>query len=198
MVKIAVIAAAGKGTRMLHLSKNKPKHLIEVNQKPFLYYLLSNLIRAGFSDLIVVVGYKGELIEQFLKEYNFKAKTINQYKIVGEKKQGTACPLMCVQDLVKNKEFLFVYGDNLFSVRDLKSMRKQDGYNYIAGVYRSDPQKYGVLAEEGDFLKKIAEKPKKHIGNLINAGLYKLTPEIFEKIPKIKSHCAKNTKLQTQ
>ena len=44
MVKKVVIAAAGQGTRMLSLSKDKSEHLIEVNQKPFLYYLFDNLI----------------------------------------------------------------------------------------------------------------------------------------------------------
>ena len=43
MITKVVIAAAGQGTRMLHLSKDKPKHLIEVNKRPFLAYVLDNL-----------------------------------------------------------------------------------------------------------------------------------------------------------
>ena len=69
MIKKVVIAAAGQGTRMLELSKDKSKHLINVNQKPFLSYLLDNLIDAGYCEFILVVGFKKELIEDFSKDY---------------------------------------------------------------------------------------------------------------------------------
>ena len=44
MIKKVVIAAAGQGTRMLGLSKDKSKHLIYVKDRPFLAYLLDNLV----------------------------------------------------------------------------------------------------------------------------------------------------------
>ena len=52
MIKTVVIAAAGQGVRMKEFSKDKSKHLIEVNQKPFLAYVLDNLLKAGYSDFI--------------------------------------------------------------------------------------------------------------------------------------------------
>ena len=85
MIKKVVIAAAGKGTRMLHLSKDKPKHLIEVNGKPFLSYLLDNLFFAGYKDIVLVVGYMPEIMEAFVKSYitpekgDFKIEIINQF-----------------------------------------------------------------------------------------------------------------------
>jgi len=60
MVKKVVIAAAGQGTRMLELSKNKSKHLICVQNRPFLAYLMDNLVMAGYRDIILVVGFKKE------------------------------------------------------------------------------------------------------------------------------------------
>ncbi len=60
-----MIAAAGEGTRMLHLTNGKPKHLINVKKRPFLAYLLDNLFVAGYRDLILIVGYKQELIKNF-------------------------------------------------------------------------------------------------------------------------------------
>jgi len=53
MIKKVVIAAAGYGTRMLHLATNKPKHLINIRERPFLYYLLSNLKEAGLEEMIL-------------------------------------------------------------------------------------------------------------------------------------------------
>jgi len=51
-IEKVVIAAAGEGTRMLHLTTNKSKHLIRVRKRPFLAYLLDNLFLAGYRDLI--------------------------------------------------------------------------------------------------------------------------------------------------
>lgn len=188
MIKTVVIAAAGQGTRMMQLTKNKSKHLIKVNEKPFLSYVLDNLISAGYDDFILVVGFGGELIEQFLKDYGYKAQVVNQFEILGpkEKMYGTACPLMCVKDIVGKKQFVSIYGDNLYSVEDLKQMQKEDEYNYVAGLVHKEPEKYGVLITDGEMLKKIIEKPKEYVGNLINTGLYKFTPEVFEKLSLIK------------
>ena len=48
-----------------------------------------------------------------------------------------------------------------------------------------EPQRFGVLFEENGVLKKIVEKPQEFIGDMINVGLYKFTPKIFEAVRKI-------------
>lgn|SRR3989344_122938 len=193
MIKKVVLATAGEGTRMLELSKDQPKHLINVLDKPFLAYVLDNVVRAGYTDIILVVGYKGEKIEKFIKQYNppiiegLSIKCISQYELLGPKEKGvygTACPLMCVKDEI-NEPFIFLYGDNLYSVDDLKEMNIDDGFNYVAGMHHDHPEKYGVFIEENEFLKEIIEKPKKFVGNTINTGPFTFTPEVFEKLPLI-------------
>ncbi len=199
MIKKVVIAAAGQGTRMLELSKDKSKHLIEVKNKPFLAYVLDRLIAAGYYDIVLVVGFREELMEKFKEEFvgkylkfsdqhKLNIEVVNQHKILGPKEKiyGTACPLMCVEDIVRSENFIYLYGDNLFSVKDLKTMNIDDEFCYIAGLKHENPEKYGVLIRNGeDFLEKIIEKPKEFVGDLINAGLYKFTPDVFEKLNKI-------------
>ena len=186
MIKKVVIAAAGRGTRMLHLTKNRPKHLIKVCSKPFLSYLFDNLLRAGYKELILVAGYKKEKMEEFLKRYKYKACLIDQFEILGEKEYGTACPLRCIKDIIKKENFLMINGDHLFSVKDLASFNIDDKYNYISCVEVQDPEKYGVLKVKNGFLEKVIEKPKQYIGNLVNNGIYRFTPEVFSKISQIK------------
>ena len=201
MITKVVIAAAGQGTRMLGLSKDKSKHLICVQNRPFLAYLMDNLVVAGYSDIILVVGFKKELMEDFKNNYlqcskaakdfgieKIKIQIVDQYEILGPKEEeyGTACPVKCVKDIVGSDGFIYVYGDNLFSVEDLKSMNISDEFCYIAGLKQEHPEKYGVLIEDGDdFLEMIIEKPKEFVGDLINDGLYKFTSEVFEKISLI-------------
>ena len=192
MIKKVVVAVAGQGTRMLQLAKNKPKHLINVKNRPFLAYVLDNLFKAGYSEVILVVGYKEEAMKEFVKNYRFSGKKrnieiISQYEILGpkEKEYGTACPLKCVKNIIQ-EPFIFLYGDNLYSVKDLKAMNIDDDFNYVAGLEHLHPEKYGVLITKGDFLEKIIEKPKEFVGNLINTGPFKFTISVFEKLPLIK------------
>lgn len=189
MLNKVVVAAAGRGTRMLQLGKNRPKHLIEINGHPFLYYLLKNLKAAGFTEVIMVIGYKKELMEKFLKTYNgeFKITIVNQFECLGDK-YGTTCPMECVKDIIKlDESFILVMGDNLYSISDLKKFFIDDEFNYISGLKHPNPQKYGVLIRNGeDYLEKIIEKPTTYVGDLINTGLYKFTPSIFKKLPLVK------------
>ena len=178
---------------MLELSKDKSKHLISVQNKPFLAYLLDNILRAGYKEIILVVGYREDMIKEFLKSYKFDGadfdiKIVNQFDILGpkEKEYGTACPIKCVKDLIKDESFVSLCGDNFYAVEDLKAMNIDDGFCYIAGIKQEHPEKYGVLIEDGDdFLEKIIEKPKDFVGDLVNTSLYKFTPDIFEKVFQI-------------
>jgi len=177
---------------MKQLTNHKPKHLINLLGKPFLFYLLKNLSQAGYNEVILVVGYQSAKFGEFLENYQkklpsaIKITLLDQFKICGENKYGTLLPLKCVKDLVGKENFLMVCGDNLYSVNDLRSFNCDDRYCYIGGFVSEHPEKYGVLVSNNGFLTEIIEKPAKFVGNLINAGLYKFTPEIFEKVPQVK------------
>jgi len=193
MIKKVVIAAAGRSTRMLQLALNKSKHLINIKKKPFIFYLLDNIFKAGYKEIILVIGYKAEKFKEILRNYRLPAKGckiqfVNQFEILGKEKYGTACPLMCVEDIVGKENFLMVAGGDFYLPETLKKFRTlDDKYNYLAGYYHKQPQKYGVLSlDKKGFLKKIVEKPQKPIGNIINISLYRFTPEIFDKVKKIK------------
>lgn len=188
MIRKAVIAAAGKGTRMKHLTKNKPKHVIKVNGKPFLGYLIENLHEAGFTDIVIVVGYQAHHIEDFVDRHPYPITLVNQYEVMGEEKYGTAVPIEAARAAIGEEPFLAVYGDNLYSVRDLAKLRQPDGYHYVAGYGVDDPSKYGVLiVDDHGHLVRIHEKPTEDVGSkLINAGLYRFTPEIFDVVSRVK------------
>ncbi len=181
MVKKAVIMAAGKGVRMLPLTKLVPKPLVTVNGKPFLYYLLTRLKKAGFEEIAIIVGYKNHIVPEFLEKYGFKATLLLQTK-----RLGTAHALKCAEKFVGNDNFLALGGDNLWSVDDLKRVPFSDAFNYVATIKVENPEKYGVVLEKDGYLLRISEKPKQFVGNLINTGLYKFTPQIFGCLKKLK------------
>jgi len=190
MVNKVVIMAAGKGTRMLPLTSDIPKPLIEINGKPFLYYLMNNLNKAGYDDIGIIVGYKAEKIEIFLREHNFNATLISQ-----DEQLGTGHAVKTTEKFVNGKNFLVLAGDHLWSVEDLKRFNIDDDMNYIAGLKHKNPEHYGVLLEENEYLKAIIEKPKKFVGDLINISLYKFTPEIFQELEELKESSRKEYEL---
>lgn len=192
-----VILAAGKGTRMLELSRDIPKHLIAVKNKPFLYYSLINIKQAGFNNIILVVGYQKEKMFNFAEEYKkeFSLTLVDQFDIVGHDKYGTACPVAAVESIMRSDNFMVINGDDLYSAEDLSTLKNLEGTHcYAAGFRHQEPQHYGLLKIDSDnFLEYIIEKPKPDIDfnsqqpldYLVNIGMYNFTPEIFKAINNI-------------
>lgn len=174
---------------MKHLSKDRPKHMIEVKGKPFLYYLLRNLEEAGFEDIIMVVGHMSKHIEDYIgKGAHKNVRIVNQFDRMGSDRYGTAIPLLAARKELSNEQFVAVYGDNLYSVRDLEKFTNSDDYQHVAGLAHENPSNYGVLLyDENGHLKRIIEKPKEDVGsNVINTGLMKFTPDIFDALERVR------------
>lgn len=197
MINKIVVMAAGKGTRMLELSADKPKHLIDVKDRPFLYYSLHNIKAAGFEEIILIVGHKKEKMEEFAQQYSqeFNLQLVDQFEKMGTEKYGTAMPVAAAEQIVGNKNFVVINGDDLYAKEDLKRMRElDDNFNYAGGMATDDPSPYGLLKADGDnFLDRIIEKPKPDVDfdasrprdYTVNIGMYKFTPEIFAAIKNI-------------
>jgi dTDP-glucose pyrophosphorylase len=197
MLNKIVVMAAGKGTRMLQLSQDQPKHLIGVKNRPFLYYALNNINQAGFEEIILVVGYKKEKMEEFAENYKgeFNLKLVDQFEIMGTEKYGTAMPVAAGEKLIGQENFAVVNGDDLYAIEDLQKMRGlDDDLIYAGGMTTDNPAPYGILkTDEQNFLQKIIEKPqpdadfdaRRPRDYLVNIGIYKFTPEIFRAIKNI-------------
>ncbi|MBF0951513.1 MAG: NTP transferase domain-containing protein, partial [Alloprevotella tannerae] len=67
---IAVILAAGMASRLRPLTNDRPKCLLEVGRRTLLQRTVDALLEAGLREFVVVTGYRGEMIRQFLtKQY---------------------------------------------------------------------------------------------------------------------------------
>ena len=124
MIKSAVILCGGYGKRLLPLTKKTPKPMINVLEKPFLYYLIKQCKSNGIKEVILLCGYKSELIKKYFGngnklgikiKYSFNPPQVNTYKRVVE-----------AQKILKN-DFLLLYGDNYASLNlhDMYSLYKK-------------------------------------------------------------------------
>lgn len=175
----ALILAAGRGTRMRHLTDDRPKPLIKIDDKTFLDHVIENLEKAGIKDIGIVVGYKKEKIEDHLKGRS------NISFIEQGEQLGTGHAVNAARKWSAGEDFVVLMGDNLYSPNDIKKLLRQDDLCYVAGRAHQTPEKFGVLTIDGEFLKGIIEKPCNPPSNLINTGLYKFTSEIFNALDKI-------------
>ncbi len=178
----AVILAAGKGTRLKPLTDDTAKVMVKVNGKPFLYYVIKHLQAAGCTDFCFIVGYKQEQVRAFVQEQKMTAEFIEQTEQL-----GTGHAVLQAKQFVGTDNFLVYYADNLFSVADIQQIttKERDDLHYMLGKKIEDPSRYGVLVVKNNKLQRIVEKPQEFVGDVINTGIYKLTPEVFSIIEKL-------------
>jgi len=177
----AVVLAAGKGTRLRPLTDDKPKVLVEVNGTPLIEDVFDNLIDAGATELIVVVGYKAEqIIDRYGDEYRDVPITYTHQR----EQLGLAHAILQAEPHVDG-DFMLMLGDNVFrgNLGDVASRQKEDRADaafLVEEVPYEEASRYGVLDtnEYGEVVE-VVEKPDDPPSNLVMTGFYTFTPAIF-------------------
>lgn len=173
-----VILAAGEGKRMHPSTYTRPKVMLPIANKPLLEYSLLNAIGAGFKEFIFVVSYKSEMVRNYFgngEKWNIAIDYMNQ----GEPK-GTAHAIGIVEKFVD--DFIVLCGDTIFGEDDIKNISKKK--NSIGLFKVENPKEYGVVESKNDKVVKIYEKMNEPFTNVINAGIYHFSKEVFEYIRK--------------
>lgn len=108
-----VILAGGLGKRLGKISKKLPKSLVKINKKPFLSYQIDYLLRNNANNILMCLGYKSEMIKNFLNNKKFKNLNINFS--IEKKPLGTGGSLVLAKKKLQNY-FLVMYGDSIFDL----------------------------------------------------------------------------------
>ena len=176
------ILTAGEGVRMRPLTSNIPKPLLPVAGKPFLEHNIEALRDAGIKDIMLLVGWKANRVREHFQDgraFGVRIEYVEQ-----KERLGTAHAISMVRDKVA-EPFICLYGDIVMpkqSVNDLIEHHRKVSGSVIALTSVSDPTRYGCVEVEDGVVTNIIEKPESPAGNLINAGVYVLEPEIFTAI----------------
>ena len=176
----AVILAAGEGKRLRPFTETMPKVMLPVANKPILEHVFDALKNTGINDVILVVGYKKEVIMEHFKEYN----DIKITYVIQDKQLGTAHALLQAKKQIKDSSFVVIPGDNIIDQKSIiKLMNDKSKYSLLIKEH-PHPSKYGVVFLEKDKLQRIVEKPPEEIGKFISTGIYKLPKTIFAEVEK--------------
>jgi len=163
----AVIPAAGIGKRLQPLTLTRPKVLLPVAGKPILGHILDKLIRSGIDEIVLIVGYKGDMVTEYIgKHYSVNVKFIEQKERKG---LGHAVG-MGLADI--DEPVLIILGDTILDL-DFDHFIKS-GKNVIGVMEVEDPRRFGIVELDGDRVKRLIEKPQEFIGNQAIAGIYLL------------------------
>lgn len=178
----ALILAAGESTRMRPLTANKPKPLLPVAGKPFLEHTLISLKNSGIKDIVLLIGWRSDQLQVHFG--SGKRLGINIEYVHQTERFGTAHAVGTARKHF-NKPFLCLNGDILTTdelVKGILGFYKKHKSTLMALAEVPNPSGFGVVEMDKNKVNRIIEKPKKNIGNLINAGIYLFTPKIFDAV----------------
>ena len=185
MTKKAVILAAGEGKRLRPFTETMPKVMLPVANKPLLEYVFDATRKSGIDEIVVVVGYKKEVIMEYFKDY----KDVKITYVIQDRQLGTAHALLQAKKHIKDS-FIVLAGDNIIDPGSIvKLLKDQSEYSLLIKEH-PHPSKYGVVFIENRSIRRIVEKPKEDVGKYISTGIYKLPRSVFTDIEQCTSEGA--------
>ena len=210
MTKTIVILAAGMSSRMkksidsdiddskAEEANKKSKSIITFGDKPFIYFLLKNIVEAGFENVIMVVGKDFDDFKKQLDNLNFNNKLKIDYAIQKIPKDrvkpfGTADAVFQTMDqieILKNSSFCVCNSDNLYSTNSLRIIRENAYENAVLAYDRDSlnfPKErvssFSILMTDDNFnLLNFIEKPTQEQvdQNLDSNGKIRVSMNIFK------------------
>jgi D-glycero-alpha-D-manno-heptose 1-phosphate guanylyltransferase len=181
MITEAIVLAGGLGTRLKTVVADLPKSLAPVAGRPFLAYLLDHARKQGIDKFIFALGYKTELIEEFVRTYLPE----ESYAFSIEKEPlGTGGAIFKACKQVSSANTIVLNADTYFGIQ----------YSQLSGLHElrkaactlalkpmKDFERYGAVnLDEKNTIRGFSEK-KHQTSGFINGGVYALKVEPFLK-----------------
>lgn len=196
-----VILCGGAGTRLREETEFRPKPMVNIGSRPILWHIMKYYSRFGFSDFVLALGYKGEMIKNYFFHYELMNNDVTielgqpenicihyshdeaGWKITladtGEKtlKGGR---LKKVERYITDDTFMMTYGDGIADVdiNALLAFHKSHG-KMVTMTGINPASRFGKLKIEGDRVVIFSEKPQNGEG-LINGGFFVFNRRIFD------------------
>lgn len=154
----ALILAAGFGSRLAPITDNLPKSLVSVNGKPILFKQIENLLSNNINDIMIISGYKSEILEKAVKEEypNIQIKVSKEYATTNNMYSA-----YLGKEFVNNEPFLMMNADVFFDasvIQTLLSFESNDAIVVDIGNYLEESMK--VVEENGKIIEISKQIPQ--------------------------------------
>lgn len=175
------LMAGGFGKRLHPLTENIPKPLLKVGEQPILETIMDSFIDYGFEKFFISIHYKSEMIRDYFSDRESKYADITF--VEEHKPLGTGGALSLLETI--DEPLILMNSDLLTKVNftNLLTQHKKSGAAItICGREYTQSVPYGVIKFEQDAVSEIVEKPS--YTHFVNAGIYCISPEIINNLPK--------------
>ena len=175
------LMAGGLGTRLHPLTKDTPKPLLNVGNRPILETILSQFIKSGFYNFFISTHYKAEMIHEYFGDGS--SWGVNIEYVDEDKPLGTAGAIGLLPKNLPNLPIFMMNGDVLTNVNFQNLL---DFHNEKKGLATMCIREYdvhipfGVVDIKQQRLHRLVEKPIKKF--FVNAGIYIFEPELAHKV----------------
>ncbi|MCK4815829.1 glucose-1-phosphate cytidylyltransferase [bacterium] len=196
-----VILAGGLGTRLAEETGVKPKPMVEIGGRPILWHIMKIYATHGYSEFIIALGYKGEMIKDYFRNYYYWRNNISMYLGNGRVEVHNDSPEdWCVHLVdtglrtqtggrvkrlapwIGNETFMLTYGDGLANIDIQELLSFHRGHGKLATVTAvRPPARFGGISLHDDQVIEFKEKPQIGEG-WINGGFFVLQPEVVDYI----------------
>jgi len=184
----ALLLAAGIGSRLRPYTEHWPKCLMPIQGRPLLEYWFSTLQKMGIHNVLVNTHCHADIVLDFIQRPSFVGWVKPSYE---KKLLGTAGTLRANKDFFKDHTILLVHADNLcccdFSeFLNFHQNERPPGTSMTMMTFETPaPSTCGIVEVDVDgivygFYEKVSNPP----GNLANAAVYLLEPEVIDWIMK--------------
>jgi D-glycero-alpha-D-manno-heptose 1-phosphate guanylyltransferase len=171
-MKHAVLLAGGRGSRLDSVSEGLPKPLMQVAGRPFIEYVLENLVSAGCDHIVVAASYKWELLRDHLGD-RYKSCALDWS--IESRPLGTGGAIRQAFRVFNLTDALVLNADTLFRIDfDALEARHAESSAAVTVALREVPDvaRYGeVLVDGNQRIVEFREKGR-HGRGLINGGIY--------------------------
>ena len=166
----AIILSSGKGKRMMPLTKDTPKPMLEVNGEPLIAHKIKLLEGASINEIFINVAYKKDVIINYIKSLNKNIHLIDE----GDEPLGTAAGIRNIVSQLKDESFIVINSDvwTDYPLDQLKELDLNDNLAHIVLIETPD-----YLAGDFDINGDAITKGK----NYVFSGIGKYHTQLFKK-----------------
>ena len=183
----AVVLAAGRGSRMRELTQEIPKPMVEVCGKPILRYIIDGLRDAGIGKILVVVGYRKEVVQNHFRDGTALGIEITYAEQLAQDGTGKAVEL--AKAFCESDPFILSYGDILVDPSSYFPLTQPGHAELMLTVrYTDDVSKGGAVYVNNAFeVVDLWEKQPPGQANTCwyNAGIYTFKTSIFSYLARL-------------
>lgn len=183
-VRQCAILVGGLGTRLGAITAATPKPLLPCGDRPFLAWLIRDLLRFGVEEFVLLSGYLSEQVEEAAEAIARALPRPARITVSTEPAPaGTGGALWHARDRLEDR-FLLCNGDSFFDVNlsNLLAASAADPDGVLGRIVLrrlEDASRFGVVELHGDRVSAFRERPLPGAGGLINAGIYLLDRRIL-------------------